>query len=103
MGTHITQHAHTHTHIHTHTHTCSAMASVDMKVQILRRSISSLNRWLEASQQLLAVIPMELEANNQLDRRELALKYKVKDVVMGWGGGCYVWCPVWVCPVCIGR
>ena len=61
------------------TYTRAAMANVGMKAQVLRRSISSLNKWLETSQQLLSVIPMELEANNEPDRRELALKYKVHD------------------------
>ena len=53
------------------------MAGVELKIQILRKSMSSFGSWLDDCDQLLTSIPTELEQCSAPELRGLALKYKV--------------------------
>ena len=53
------------------------MAGVELKIRILRKSMSTFSNWLDDCDQLLTSIPTELEQCSALELRELALKYKV--------------------------
>ena len=53
------------------------MAGDELKIQILRKSMSTFGAWLDSCDKLLASIPSELQHCNSPGLRELALKYKV--------------------------
>ena len=53
------------------------MAGVELKIQILRKLMSTFSNWLDDCDQLLTSIPTELEQCSALELRDLALKYKV--------------------------
>ena len=58
------------------------MAGVELKIRILRKSISTFSNWLDDCDQLLTSIPTELEQCSALELRELALKYKVRELAL---------------------
>lgn len=53
------------------------MAGIELKIQILRKSISTSTSWLDGCDHLLATIPKELDKCDQTRLRELALEFKV--------------------------
>ena len=58
-------------------HMNKRMAGDELKIQILRKSMSTFGAWLDGCDKLLASIPFELERCNGPELRELGLKYKV--------------------------
>ncbi len=61
-------------------------ASVDMKIRILKKSMSTFSNWLDGCDQLISELPQKLEKSDSTHLRELALKYKVRvNVVYGKG------------------
>lgn len=62
---------------HNHTATPTMAASVDMKIQILRKSMSTFSSWLDGCDALVNELPGELEKADSAQIRDLVLKYKV--------------------------
>ena len=63
---------------HTPSSTCIAMAaSVDMKIKILKKSMSTFSSWLDGCHTLVNELPDQLGKSDPAHLRELALKYKV--------------------------
>lgn len=52
-------------------------ASVDMKIKILKKSMSTFSQWLDGCDKLVRELPEQLEKSDPSHLRELALKYKV--------------------------
>ena len=58
------------------------MAGINLKVQVLRKSVATFCGWLDNCDQLLVAIPTELEKCPSTKLRELAMKYKVTHVTV---------------------
>lgn len=54
-----------------------AAASVDMKINILKKSMGTFSVWLDGCDKLIKELPQELEKSDSTHLRDLALKYKV--------------------------
>ena len=53
------------------------MADIDLKIQILKRSMSTFSGWLDQCEQLIGALPTQLEQCDHTHLRELAMQYKV--------------------------
>jgi hypothetical protein len=53
------------------------MADIDLKISILKKSMSTFSGWLDQCQELISALPTQLEQCDQAHLRELAMKYKV--------------------------
>ena len=58
-------------------HQPNMATSVEMKIKILKKSMSTFGVWLDSCDQLIKELPQELENSDPSHLRELALKYKV--------------------------
>ena len=52
-------------------------ANVNMKIKILRKSMSTFTTWLDSCDALIQQLPQELRKSDSAHLRDLALKYKV--------------------------
>ena len=53
------------------------MADIDLKISILKKSMSTFSGWLDRCEELINALPTQLEQCDHAHLRELAMKYKV--------------------------
>ena len=53
------------------------MADIDLKISILKKSMSTFSGWLDQCEELINALPTQLEQCDHAHLRELAMKYKV--------------------------